>query len=122
MDIRNEVRKKIETASLEDSLTRISTLIESSANPKPLQLGILLALRIAKEMRDGRDPGEETALLVQEWASKYSTEMVDESVAFTRQFLLKPNELVDRISKQLEVMDNEEAAENLEQEFDEEKD
>lgn len=95
-------REDLENSSLEDTLKRIQGLVDSVPVPRPLHLGILLALRIALEMRQGKDPGTETAELVAQWSNDYGTEIVDEAVTFTRQFLLKPQELVGRIAAKLD--------------------
>jgi len=102
MDIQEEVRRKLESSSLEDSLHRVSALIAQTESPRPLHLGILLALRIAKEMRDGQDVGSSSASLVQEWTQVHAPEVVDEAVDYARQFLLKPSELASRIATQLD--------------------
>lgn len=95
-------RKELESSSLEDSLKRIQGLVDSTDSPRPLHLGILLALHIALEMRSGKEPGTETATMVAKWVELYGEESVDEAVTFTRQFLLKPQELVSRIASKLD--------------------
>lgn len=94
--------KELEQGNLENSLQRVQSLVDSTDTPRPLHLGILLALRIAKEMSEGKDPGTDSVGLVAEWADTYGDEIVDESVVFARQFLLKPQELMGRIAKQLD--------------------
>ncbi len=95
-------RKELENSSLEDTLKRIQGLVDSTESPRPLHLGILLALRIALEMREGKEAGSETAKIVAQWTEKFDAQTIDEAVAFTRQFLLKPQELVSRIASKLD--------------------
>jgi hypothetical protein len=106
MEMQDEVRKKLESASLEESLERVTFLLSQSEHPRPLHLGIQLALRIAKEMRDGQSVGSSSAKLVQEWTEMHAPEVVDEAVDFARQFLLKPQELATRIAEQLPKQEN----------------
>ncbi len=97
-----KIRKELESSSLEDTLTRIESLVESTSKPRPIHLGILLALSIAKEMRDGQTPGTETSKLVATWSETHGADIVDEAVLFARHFLLKPQELMEQIAGKLE--------------------
>jgi len=75
---------------------------------KPLHLGILLALRIAKELREGKAPGTDSAALVASWTQEHGGDVIDEAVVYARHFLLKPQELTDQIAAKLDSTKSEE--------------
>ena len=103
MDLQDDIRKQIELSSLDESIERIETLIKARDIPKPLHLGILLALMIARELRDGKAPGTDTAPRVAEWVDHFGGGSVDEAVLYARHFLLKPKELVGDIESKLDA-------------------
>lgn len=98
----SEILKDMEGSDLNASLQRIESLLAQKDCPKPLHLGIQLALRIAQEMKEGKEPGAETAMLVSTWVERYGAERVDDAVAFARQFLLQPQEVRERIEKKVQ--------------------
>jgi len=101
--MQEQIRKEIEKSSLDDTVRRVETLLAETESPRPLQLGILLALRIGMEIRDGKAPGTDTASLVASWSEDHSPEIIDEAVTYARHFLLKPQELVTQIVSKLDA-------------------
>lgn len=101
MSLNDQIRKELESSSLEETHQRIKSLVDATEHPKPLHLGIQLALGIASELSQGKEPGAQTVATVAEWTKIHGTEIVDEAVMFARQFLLKPSELIRQIEGKL---------------------
>jgi len=103
MSMQDQIRKEIEQSSLDDTIRRVETLLAETESPRPLHLGILLALRIGKELREGKAPGTDTEGLVAQWTASHSNEVIDEAITFARHFLLKPQELMTQIVTKLDT-------------------
>jgi hypothetical protein len=62
-----------------------------------------LALTMAKELRDGKPLGTETAALVAGWTEKHGQESVDMAVSIAREFLTRPDSLVKDFAQRLQA-------------------
>lgn len=102
MSTHENLRKEFVNSTLDDTFNRVNSLVETAKHPRPLHLGILLALHIAKEIQAGKAPGTDSAKLVLAWTETHGAEVVDEAVVFARQFLLKPQILMEQIVNNLD--------------------
>jgi hypothetical protein len=90
---------------LDETLTRLDELLSRTENVDRLRsgLGMRLALTMAKELRDGKALGTETAPLVAGWTEKHGQESVDMAVAIAREFLTRPDSLVKDFAQRLQA-------------------
>ncbi|HSQ42657.1 MAG TPA: hypothetical protein VLM37_10295 [Fibrobacteraceae bacterium] len=103
MENYQKIRQELESSGLDATISRVSALVMSTEDPKAIHLGILLALRIAEEMRAGNAPGTTTATIVANWMERYGEERVNQAVEFARHFLFKPEELMHQIAARLDA-------------------
>lgn len=90
-----------EALGLEERIARIEKLFEERKAPGALELGILLALKMAKEIRDGKELGSESSLLVAEWSRKFPEKVVEEAISNAKEFLLNSGKLAQKIKEAL---------------------
>jgi len=100
-DAMEEVRQKLENQDLDEAIERVQTLLKEQQEPTAHSLGILLALMMTAEIRDGVQPGTNTGPVVLEWTEKYSAEKVEEVITFARQFLTNPGKIASELSERL---------------------
>lgn len=91
---------------LDETLTRLDELLARTENLERLRsgLGMRLALTMAKELRDGKPLGTETAALVAGWTERHGQESVEVAVGIAREFLTRPDSLVKDFSIRLRDM------------------
>lgn len=90
-----------EKFSLSERIGRIEKLLEKNDSPKPFELGLLLALKIAEEMKSKKTIGEGSGQLVAEWTKKYPESIVEEAISSARAFLLNPSSLMEKLRESI---------------------
>jgi hypothetical protein len=93
--------EEFERLDLYEKISRIEKRIEGKQNPKPFELGMLLALKMAVEIREQKELGSESAVLVANWANEYPESVVEEAISNAKEFLLHSTSLVDKIRETL---------------------
>jgi len=93
--------QEFENLDLYEKISRIEKRIEGKQNPKPFELGMLLALKMAVEIREQKELGSESAVLVANWANEYPESVVEEAISNAKEFLLHSTSLVDKIRETL---------------------
>lgn len=81
----------------EERISRIESLLENKENPRAFELGLLLALKMGKEIRDKKPLGSTTSGMVAEWSKKYPASIVEEAIASAKEFLTNPAKLAEKI-------------------------
>ena len=91
---------------LEETLKRLDELLARTENLERLRsgLGMRLALSMAKELRDGKALGTDTAPLVAGWVETHGQDTVDIAVSIAREFLTRPDTLVKDFAQRLKGM------------------
>lgn len=92
---------ELEAISLEDKIVRIEKLLEGKEKPRAFELGLLLALKMAEEIREGKELGTDTSYIVVEWTKKYPNSIVEEAIANAKEFLTNPGKLAEKIKESL---------------------
>ncbi len=87
----------MESLDLTGKISRISSLLEGREQPRSFELGILLALKMANEIREGKALGEDTAEIVAEWTEKYPNSVVEEAITHAKEFLLHSETLREKL-------------------------
>jgi hypothetical protein len=88
---------ELEKVPLEERISRIQKLLEGKENPRPFELGLLLALKMGQEIRDKKPLGSESGDLVASWNGKYPESVVEEAIASAREFMLNPAKIAEKI-------------------------
>lgn len=104
-----EMKAKLEVASLDENINRVDYLMEGSENPGVHALGMKLALTMAKELLEKKEVGTDSGVLVQKWMNEYPESIVEEAIKFSREFLLNPQSIKDELSKRLWEKGNDES-------------
>lgn len=95
--ISEEDLSKQENVPYEERITRIEKLLEGKEKPRAFELGLLLALKMGKEIREKKPLGSTTASIVAGWSQKYPASIVEEAIASAKKFLTNPAKLAERI-------------------------
>lgn len=95
--ISEEDLSKQENVPYEERITRIEKLLEGKEKPRAFELGLLLALKMGKEIREKKPLGSTTASIVAGWSQKYPASIVEEAIASAKEFLTNPAKLAERI-------------------------
>lgn len=93
--------QEFQNLDLYEKVSRIEKRLEGKQNPKPFELGILLALKMAVEIREKKELGSESAILVSKWVEEYPESVVEEAISNAKEFLLHSTSLVDKIRETL---------------------
>ena len=93
--------QEFESLDLYEKISRIEQRLEGKENPKPFELGMLLALKMAVEIREQKSLGSESAVLVARWADLYPESVVEEAISNAKEFLLHSTSLVEKIRESL---------------------
>lgn len=88
---------ELEDVPYEERIARVEKLLEGKAEPRPFELGLLLALKMGQELRSGKELGSESGDLVASWVGKYSEWTVEEAIASAKEFLTNPGALVEKM-------------------------
>ena len=89
--------QELESVPYEERITRVEKLLEGKADPRAFELGLLLALKMGQELRQGKELGSESGDLVASWVGKYPDSIVEEAIALAKEFLTNPAQLADKI-------------------------
>lgn len=89
--------QELESVPYEERITRVEKLLEGKAEPRAFELGLLLALKMGQELRQGKELGSESGDLVASWVGKYPDSIVEEAIALAKEFLTNPAQLADKI-------------------------
>lgn len=95
--ISEEDLSKQENVPYEERITRIEKLLEGKEKQRAFELGLLLALKMGKEIREKKPLGSTTASIVAGWSQKYPASIVEEAIASAKEFLTNPAKLAERI-------------------------
>ncbi|NLO24128.1 MAG: hypothetical protein GX116_07365 [Fibrobacter sp.] len=93
--------KELETMDLYEKISRVESRVQETKNPKPLELGILLALKMAVEIREAKALGSVSGALVSEWAKLYPESVVEEAISHAKELFLNSTTLVDKIRENI---------------------
>jgi len=88
---------ELEGIPYEERIVRVEKLLEGKSEPRPFELGLLLALKMGQELREGKELGSESGDLVASWVGKYSEWTVEEAIASAKEFLTNPSALVEKM-------------------------
>jgi len=88
---------------LPETLKRLDDLIEQTQSVEKLRagLGMRLALSMAKELREYKPLGFDTAALVAGWVERFGQDTVDAAVGIAREFLTRPDQLAKEFAARL---------------------
>lgn len=100
---------ELEGIPYEERIARVEKLLENKAEPRPFELGLLLALKMGQELREGKELGSESGDLVASWVKKYPEYTVEEAIASAKEFLVNPSKLAERIKSGVQKKNAEEA-------------
>ena len=88
---------ELENIPYEQRIERVEKLLEGKAEPRAFELGLLLALKMGQEIREGKELGSESGELVASWNGKHPDSVVEEAIAFAKEFLMNPAKLAEKI-------------------------
>ena len=57
----------------------------------------MLALKMGQEIREGKELGSVSGDLVASWSGKHPDSVVEEAIAFAKEFLINPAKLAEKI-------------------------
>ena len=90
---------ELEKISFEQRIERVEKLLEGKSEPRAFELGLLLALKMGQEIREGKELGSESGDLVASWSGKHPDSVVEEAIAFAKEFLMNPAKIADGIKQ-----------------------
>ena len=88
---------ELEKIPLEERITRVENLLKDKESPRAFELGLLLALKMGQEIREKKPLGSESGDLVASWSGKHPESVVEEAIAFAKEFLLNPAKIAEKI-------------------------
>lgn len=88
---------ELENVPYEERITRVEKLLEGKSEPRAFELGLLLALKMGQELRQGKELGSESGDLVASWVGKHPDSIVEEAIALAKEFLTNPAKLAEKI-------------------------
>ena len=88
---------ELENIPYEERVKRVEKLLEGKSEPRAFELGLLLALKMGQEIREGKELGSESGDLVASWNGKFPESVVEEAIAFAKEFLMNPAKLAEKI-------------------------
>ena len=88
---------ELENIPFEQRIERVEKLLEGKTEPRAFELGLLLALKMGQEIREGTELGSESGDLVASWSGKHPDSVVEEAIAFAKEFLMNPAKLAEKI-------------------------
>ncbi len=89
--------KEMESLTLDEKIARVEKLLTEKESPRAFELGLLLALKMAKEIQTGVELGSTTGSLVSGWTKVHSPELVEQAISLARQFFTAPEKIAARI-------------------------
>ena len=88
---------ELENIPYEQRIERVEKLLEGKTEPRAFELGLLLALKMGQELREGKELGSTSGDLVASWNGKHPDSVVEEAIAFAKEFLMNPAKLAEKI-------------------------
>ena len=88
---------ELENIPYDQRIERVEKLLEGKDSPRAFELGLLLALKMGQEIREGKELGSESGDLVASWSGKHPDSIVEEAIAFAKEFLMNPAKLAEKI-------------------------
>ena len=88
---------ELENIPYEERVKRVEKLLEGKSEPRAFELGLLLALKMGQEIREGKELGSESGDLVASWNGKHPDSVVEEAIAFAKEFLMNPAKIAEKI-------------------------
>jgi hypothetical protein len=98
---------ELEKIPYEQRIERVEKLLEGKSEPRAFELGLLLALKMGQEIREGKELGSTSGDLVASWSGKHPDSVVEEAIAFAKEFLMNPAKLAEKIKSGVLSSDNE---------------
>ena len=96
---------ELEKIPYEQRIERVEKLLEGKSEPRAFELGLLLALKMGQEIREGKELGSESGDLVASWSGKHPDSVVEEAIAFAKEFLMNPAGIAEKIKAGLQKQD-----------------
>ena len=93
---------ELEKIPYEQRIERVEKLLEGKSEPRAFELGLLLALKMGQEIREGKELGSESGDLVASWSGKHPESVVEEAIAFAKEFLMNPAGIAEKIKAGLQ--------------------
>ena len=93
---------ELEKIPYEQRIERVEKLLEGKSEPRAFELGLLLALKMGQEIREGKELGSTSGDLVASWSGKHPDSVVEEAIAFAKEFLMNPAGIAEKIKKGLQ--------------------
>ena len=106
---------ELENIPFEQRIERVEKLLEGKTEPRAFELGLLLALKMGQEIREGKELGSESGDLVASWSGKHPDSVVEEAIAFAKEFLMNPAKLAEKIKAGVTAAKNADADRSLSQ-------
>jgi len=88
---------EFENVPFDERISRIEKMLSEKESPRGFELGLLLALKMGKEIREKKPLGSESGDLVASWNGKYSEFVIEEAIASAKEFMLHPATLAEKI-------------------------
>lgn len=96
---------ELENIPFEQRIERVEKLLEGKSEPRAFELGLLLALKMGQEIREGKELGSTSGDLVASWSGKHPDSVVEEAIAFAKEFLMNPAGIAEKIKRGLQKQD-----------------
>ena len=103
---------ELENIPYEKRIERVEKLLEGKSEPRAFELGLLLALKMGQEIREGKELGSESGDLVASWNGRFPESIVEEAIAFAKEFLMNPAKLAEKIKNNVIARSNSDEAQN----------
>ena len=101
---------ELEKIPYEQRIERVEKLLEGKTEPRAFELGLLLALKMGQELREGKELGSESGDLVASWNGKHPNSIIEEAIAFAKEFLMNPAKLAEKIKNNVIARSNSDEA------------
>ena len=88
---------ELENIPYEQRIERVEKLLEGKSEPRAFELGLLLALKMGQEIREGKELGSESGELVASWNGRHPDSIIEEAIAFAKEFLVNPAKIAEKI-------------------------
>ncbi|MBS7271467.1 hypothetical protein [Fibrobacter sp.] len=88
---------ELENIPYEERVKRVEKLLDGKNEPRAFELGLLLALKMGQEIREGKELGSESGDLVAGWNGKHPDSVIEEAIAFAKEFLTNPAKIAEKI-------------------------
>ncbi len=88
---------ELENIPYEERVKRVEKLLDGKNEPRAFELGLLLALKMGQEIREGKELGSESGDLVAGWSGKHPDSVIEEAIAFAKEFLTNPAKIAEKI-------------------------